>query len=324
MFIQKSFRGTNELHWYILTVVLVFIAMLVVGQIPLTGALFYFGFQNGLDMQEILTHVGENDFSALGIDLNLFLFLVLLSFAFALWVLRGCIKRFHHKTIADVSTGRPSWDWKRIWFGFGSWAALLIATQAISYFMDPDNHVLQFELSKFLPLLIIALVMLPLQTTFEELLNRGYLMQGLALGLGNRWMPLIITSLFFGGLHMMNPEVMEYGWPIMLVNYAGTGLLLGMLTLMDDGLELAIGMHAANNIFAALFVTFEDSALQTYAIFSLKELEIYSATVGGLVISVIYFFICKWKYGWIDWSRLYRKIERPLNVDHQPSTDLPV
>lgn len=150
---------------------------------------------------------------------------------------------------------------------------------------------------------------------------RGYLMQGIAVATQNRWAPLIITSLLFGGMHMMNPEVMEYGWGIMMVNYAGVGLLLGMVTLMDDGLELAIGIHAANNILSAVMVTFDDSALQTYAIFSLKELEIYSATIGSLVLNVIFFFICKWKYQWTDWSKLYANIQPP-DEDIDLSSDL--
>jgi len=322
MFLQKAYRGTNELHWYILTIILVVIAWQFLGAIPLLGGLLYLGSQNNLDSSEIMASLSEYDFAALGVDLNIILFLILLSFAIGLWALRGCIKIFHKKSIADVTTGRASWDWSRIWFGFGAWGILLLTTQVIGYFMDPENHVFQFELQKFLPLLILAVIMIPLQTTFEEILTRGYLMQGLAVASSNRWFPLIVTSLLFGALHMLNPEVQEYGWPIMLVNYASTGLLLGMLTLMDDGLELAIGMHAANNIFAALFVTFEDSALQTYAIFSLKDLEIYSATVGGLVISVIFFFICMWKYGWTDWSKLYAKVEKPLTSEIDQSSDL--
>ena len=110
-------------------------------------------------------------------------------------------------------------------------------------------------------------------------------------------------------MHMANPEVAEYGWKVMLLNYATTGLLLGAITLMDDGLEIAIGMHAANNLFAALFVTFEDSAVQTNAIFSLKELDISSATIGGIVVALVYFFICKWRYKWTDWSKLYGPVQ---------------
>lgn len=311
MFIQKAFRGTNELHWYLLTIFLVFLAWQIAGAIPLVAGVMYLGMKGGLGADEIMASMAEYDFAALGIDLNIILVLILLSFVIGLWALRGCIKKYHRKSIADATTGRSSWDWSRIKYGFGIWAFILVAMQIVSLIFEPENHVFQLEWAKFIPLVFIALIMIPLQTTFEELLFRGYFMQGIAVAAGNRWVPLILTSLGFGALHMFNPEVQEYGWQIMMVNYAGTGLLLGMMTLMDDGIELALGMHAANNIFASLFVTFEDSALQTYAIYSLKELDIHGATVGGIVVNVIFFFICKWKYGWTDWSKLYAKVVQP-------------
>ena len=36
---------------------------------------------------------------------------------------------------------------------------------------------------------------------------------------------------------------------------------------MDDGMELALGFHAANNLIGALLVTSDWSAFQTYSIF---------------------------------------------------------
>ena len=318
MFIQKAYRGTNELHWYILTIILVVVAMMfaqVFSLLPV-GLIYDHG------LMEVLSMMEDRSLPDSNIDLNVFLAFLLLSFALTLWALRGCIIRFHKKKIVDVTTGREKWDWNRIRFGFFSWAAISILLQIVSYIVEPNDYIMQFDVKKFIPLVVISFILFPFQTTFEEILTRGYLMQGLAVGLGNRWMPWIITSFSFGLLHMANPEVQKYGWEIMLINYGTTGLLLGALTLMDDGLELAIGMHAANNIFAALFVTFEDSALQTYAIFSLKELDIYSATLSGLVISALFFFICKWKYGWSDWSKLYAKVEKPVVADINQSPDL--
>jgi uncharacterized protein len=52
-----------------------------------------------------------------------------------------------------------------------------------------------------------------------------------------------------------------------LIYYIGTGLFLGLLTLMDDGLELSMGYHAVNNIFAALILTNDWQAFQTDALY---------------------------------------------------------
>ena len=49
--------------------------------------------------------------------------------------------------------------------------------------------------------------------------------------------------------------------------YIGTGLLLGVVTLMDEGMELALGFHIANNLITALLVTTDWGALQTNSVF---------------------------------------------------------
>ena len=79
-------------------------------------------------------------------------------------------------------------------------------------------------------------------------------MQGLGLVMRNAWFPLLFTSITFGLMHIANPEVEKLGYSL-LIYYIGTGLFLGITTLMDDGLELALGFHTANNLFTALLVT---------------------------------------------------------------------
>ena len=79
-------------------------------------------------------------------------------------------------------------------------------------------------------------------------------MQGFGNLARNKWFPLVMTSLVFGLMHIFNPEVSKMGY-IVLVYYIGTGLFLGLMTLMDEGLELALGFHAANNLIGALLVT---------------------------------------------------------------------
>ena len=52
---------------------------------------------------------------------------------------------------------------------------------------------------------------------------------------------------FFGCLHFSNPEVEKIGYSI-LIYYIGTGFFLGILTIIDKGIELALGFHIANNL----------------------------------------------------------------------------
>ena len=52
-----------------------------------------------------------------------------------------------------------------------------------------------------------------------------------------------------------------------MVFYIGTGFFYGITTLMDEGTELALGLHASNNILAAFLVTTDWMVFQTDALF---------------------------------------------------------
>ena len=110
------------------------------------------------------------------------------------------------------------------------------------------------------------MIFIPIQTSLEEYVFRGYLMQGLGVFVKNRWFPLIFTSLSFGLLHLSNPEIDKIG-NIIIIHYIATGLFLGIITLMDEGMELALGFHAGNNLLIALLVTADWTVFQTSSIF---------------------------------------------------------
>ena len=92
-------------------------------------------------------------------------------------------------------------------------------------------------------------------------------MQGFSVLLNNRLFPLIMTSILFGLFHGLNPEVKAFGFWTMLPQYVLFGLIFGIMTIMDDGIETAIGAHAANNAFLCVMLTNDSSALQTKALF---------------------------------------------------------
>ena len=136
-------------------------------------------------------------------------------------------------------------------------------------------------------------------------------MQGFANLAKNKWFPLVMTSVIFGTMHIANPEVQKLGY-IIMIYYIGTGLFLGILTLMDEGMELALGFHAANNLIAALLITSDWSAFQTESI--LKDNSEPSAgfeiLVPVFIIFPILLFIFSKKYGWTNWKeKLTGKIE---------------
>ncbi|RMD98219.1 MAG: CPBP family intramembrane metalloprotease [Bacteroidetes bacterium] len=223
-----------------------------------------------------------------------------------LWFSVKFIHKRDPKTMINPS-GRINWN--KVFFGFSLWLLLTACVEVIFYFLDPGSYSLQFEPGPFIVLLVISLLLFPLQTSFEEILFRGYLMQGLGLLTRRPWVPLLLTSVSFGLMHYMNPEVQEFGAGWAMSYYIGVGLFLGLITLLDDGLELALGVHAATNIYSALFVTFDSSAVQTPAIFKAAEVHIEWTLAGLIAAAVVFVFLSSKKYGWNDWSRWLRSPE---------------
>jgi membrane protease YdiL (CAAX protease family) len=324
---------------------------------------------------------------------NLNLVFLLLPFAGGFVFLLLTVKLLHKQTIRLLTTAREKVDWKRIWFAFFFWGIISMGLIFIDYSLNPEGYVYNFKLVPFLILALIAVILIPFQTSFEEYLFRGYLMQGIGvssihkyfpfvmvyailailgyvlltqanyLGLGLKVLyfivaiglmllliyqdvvekmsqsssymklynllrrnstPLIITSAVFGLLHIANPEVEKLGY-IILVYYIGTGLFLGIVTLMDDGLELAIGFHAANNLFTALLVTADWTAFQTHSVFKdmsdPTQISVNEIILPIFIIFPILLFIFSRKYKWTDWKeKLFGTIEAPIleqePVDH--------
>ncbi len=304
MFIQQVFKFKYDFWRYLIGVVIIIIAVFA-GQIPLAVAILLEG---GYEM----VNMTQTQMLQL-LDSNLSLFLILLSFAAGLGAIFFVVKVLHSQPIKALTTSRKKIDWGRFFFAFGLVAIFAIATTLFDYYTNPQDYVINFQPKPFFIMLVIAVIMIPLQTSFEEYLFRGYLMQGIGTLFKNRWSPLIITSLVFGSLHFFNPEVTKLG-NIIMFYYIGTGFLLGIMTLMDDGMELALGFHAGNNLITAVLVTADWTAFQTNSI--LKDISEPSAgwdiLIPVMVVYPIFLFIMAKKYGWKDWgNRLFGKVEEP-------------
>jgi len=319
MYISQAYRYLHDAWRYIIGAAIVFIISQIIGAIPFIAAVMIKLHQQGRSFLEL-----ESDPMLMMkvLDSNLTLFLMLLSFAIGLLSLYYYIKWVHKQPFLTVTTSRPKTDWGRVAFGFMLISVFTIVVTGIDYYSTPEDYVIQFDLVPFLILAVIAIIMIPIQTSFEEYLFRGYLMQGIGVMAGNRWVPLVVTSVIFGGLHFFNPEVEKLG-PILMVYYIGTGFLLGIMTLMDDGMELALGFHAANNLVAALLVTADWTVFQTNSI--LKDVSDpqvgYDILIPVLVIYPLFLAIMAYKYKWRNWGdKLFGKVTRPVDtLEQQPS-----
>ncbi|RYJ52285.1 CPBP family intramembrane metalloprotease [Flavobacterium petrolei] len=296
MFIEQGFKSENKFWKYIVgSLIIIFASFL--GQLPLLMALLFETFVNGKP------YPSSNEAIMRFFEPNFTLFLIMISFVFIMLGIILVIRYLHHQTVLSVTTSRAKVDWNRIVFSFLIWAAITILSTLLFYYYSPSDFVINFKPVPFAILAIIGIVLIPIQTSSEEYIFRGYLMQGFANLAKNKWFPLLMTSLIFGGMHWFNPEVTKIG-PIVLVYYIGTGLFLGIITLMDEGMELALGFHAANNLVGALLITSDWSAFQTHSIF--KDISDPSAGLDVILPVVIIYpillFIFSKKYNWTNWK----------------------
>ena len=306
-YIQQVYQGENKVWMFIFT------SLLVAG-IFIANLIFFLFFGDGIDVVEeqkkLLEIIPSKNF---WLAMNLLPFVLLLGLLFLM------VKYLHLRSILSLTTARVKMDWSRAGFSFLLIVIITLVTFGIGYAMDSSLIELQFDPLKFAILLLVSVLLFPFQIGLEEYLFRGYLMQHIGAFAKNRWMPLIVTSVLFGVFHGANPEVAELGWIIMIF-YIGTGLLLGIMTLMDEGLELALGFHLGNNLLAAVLITSEWSALQTDAIFKYTGEEATNSIAEILlpvfIVYPIILFILSKKYKWTNWKdKLFGAVVEPVVIE---------
>ncbi|WP_290697406.1 type II CAAX endopeptidase family protein [Lacinutrix sp.] len=305
-YIQQAYKGVNEFWMFLITSV-------VVSGIFVINFIIYL-----LVSKEDMEALYE---SAKSIPANTSLVINLVPFAFLLGLLFLLVKFMHQRSLLSLTTSRLKVDWSRILFSFILIVILTITSFTVAYYMDPSAVEFQFNASKFAVLFIISIILFPFQIGLEEYLFRGYFIQQIGILVKNRWFPLLFTSVLFGIAHSANPEVAEMGL-IVMIFYIGTGLLLGIMTLMDEGLELALGFHLGNNLLAALLVTSDWSALQTDAVFKYTAEEANTTALEILIPVLVFYplilFILSKKYGWTNWKdKLFGKIVEPPKENYK-------
>ena len=296
MFIQNALKVKNNIWRYVLGIFIIFI-FTQIGSIPFVVAIFNkVGIEGAanLDPAKMMT-ILENS--------NLTFFYTLLTFFVGFIGFLIVIKYLHNQSFVSVTTSRKSIDYKRVLTSFLVISLILFFYTISSFYALPDEYIIQFNLNDFLTLLLIAVIFIPIQTSLEEYVFRGYLMQGFGVLAKNKWVPLFLTSFLFGMLHYYNPEIMKLG-SILLVHYIATGLFLGIITLMDDGMELALGFHAGNNLIIALMVTSDWTVFQTSSIFKYigEPNAIYMSLFSTVIIYPLLLFYFSKKYNWTDWK----------------------
>tara|TARA_B100001093_G_scaffold520527_1_gene617823 strand:+ start:27100 stop:28002 length:903 start_codon:yes stop_codon:yes gene_type:complete len=299
MFIEQAYKGNTSLFRY-LFIPVGFMGFMALNYVALMTS--------EADTKELMTQMIDQ------LGMNTVLVINLLPLVLGFFFMLFWYKFILNLPLKSAISSRSRVDYKRIFFSFFLWGLIVGGLTFIEIFRTPENFVWNFDKQKFMTFALIAVLLIPLQTSFEELLFRGHMIQGIGIHTKSRAAALMITSALFGLMHIANPEVGELGYGI-LAYYIGTGFLFGIITLMDEGLELVLGFHAANNLIGALLVSAEWTAFRVDSLYidiSKPELN-FTMWIPLLVIYPLILMILAKKYKWSDWNyRLFGKVKSTL------------
>lgn len=298
-FIQLALRGKNDWWRYCLGLLFT-IATFLTGSVV---TLSLFALYLATDGDPATAWIAPSELSPgqlpiVGVSSTLTFAVNNLGFLFFLAGLALSVRLLHMRSLRSLITPAAKINWRRLLQGFCVFFALATAEIALSYWLSPQDFTLIFDPRAFFIFLPVALLLTPMQTTVEELFFRGYLLQGVGSHLG-RYAGAIVSSGLFMLLHGANPEVLtQTAWEgtiSLLLYYFLVGVFLCWLTLKDRAMELALGVHAANNLATFILITSSNSVLPTPAIFSIKKLEFNLGLPFYAAFSMLLFYLIVFK-----------------------------
>lgn len=304
-FMQAGLEGRNQIGFYLATTALA-MGGYILGQVP-------FLFIAVMAIKKKYVSIYDPDVNSkllnpeiihqppwLVLALTLFIFVVAMA---GLWI---GVKYIQRKKFLSIITGHRTFRRERFITGFLLWGGLMAAVFGVNMWLNPDTVVNSFNLSQFIPSFLVAVLLLPIQTWFEEFYMRGNLLQGFAQATKSPVWAILITSLLFAALHMANPEAAKYGRLTVLPQYLLPAIMFGVITVLDEGLELAMGMHLINNLFGATVITSADSAIQSSTIWrNTGPMNMAAENISYIIIMTVVIAFLWWRYKWKA-DKLYR------------------
>ena len=221
------------------------------------------------------------------------LFMPFLGIILALYI---GIKFIHRQRFIQLITPIGKLDWRRIAFSGGIWLLICVVIDLLLFGIKPDDYSWYYQNPDFWLSTLIILVLVPFQTSAEEFIFRSYLFQFFNRVTRINFGGVLLSSALFAYMHMQNPEVERYGVVPMAIYYFLFGCVLCIIVLMDNRLELALGIHWANNLYAGVFVTYDGAVLQTDALFSVANIHFPTYAILYLTAAFLVLYIFYKKY----------------------------
>jgi len=91
------------------------------------------------------------------------------------------ITKIHKRSILSFISTSYKFSWLNYWRGFLIWGALVFGNELIIEYHKFDYFINHFNLKNFVILLTLGFISIGVQSFFEEIFIRGYLLQGMSL-----------------------------------------------------------------------------------------------------------------------------------------------
>ncbi|KKI93815.1 hypothetical protein WQ54_01820 [Bacillus sp. SA1-12] len=286
-FIRMS-EGKNS-HWrYFWSLLVILAFMFVIGTIAYIIAVLLTAFINPsiVDLEDMMITDPLVDFYLYHI--------VNISAVFGMWLAaRTILKR---KLISFI-TPYNMVNWSKILYGFLIAFSLFALFALLDYAIFPNDYMLNdFDGSRFAWLVVASILLVPIQTTSEELFFRGFLLQWAGKLTKNPIILMIIIGGIFGSLHFSNPE-MEHGAIWVAIDYLAMGFIWTYISIKTNSSEFSIGAHAANNMFLCIFLTMEDTVVGNIpSLFVVTNVNAMLSALTTVTTGLIFLYIVMRKH----------------------------
>lgn len=244
---------------------------------------------------------------------NMGLVLTFSPYIFLLIIFTFLFGILHKRPVLTLITSRKKFDWVRLLFSFSTWGVLAIFMMIISVYMDAENYIWNFKIGSFIQLLAVCLTLMTVQIFFSEVLIRAYSLQFFSYLFKKPWVALLITvSVATYLMHLTNKNLLNLVGSFIIIYYIITNLLLGFIVILDDGLEITLGMRMANNLVYLLFVNSRVYSFQRDAVLVNNEgSSVFTVVYCSLLFYPLYFYFLARVYKWGNWKQKFlNKVEK--------------
>ncbi|MBR5168911.1 MAG: CPBP family intramembrane metalloprotease [Salinivirgaceae bacterium] len=293
-FFENAREGKN--HWlrYVAVLAIAYIASQIPSIIYVVGLIVKKMSEGNFSPEQLSSLINLNSQTGFVV--------LMLSFVFWFGLTWLLFKPFHKREPMTMISGDRRFRTDRFLGAAGVYFIFLLIFWALLAIARPDVFTFHFNAPKFFVGLLLALIFVPFQTGCEELIMRGYLMQGFGLCTKSKIWALVIVTIMFALLHSNNNEVSDFGFLRAMVVYLTGSAVFGFFTVLNDGIEFSWGIHFAHNFTAFTLFAVEGNEYGSSPLFTITK-DFASETLllvsaAEILIAVALYFIFRKKFGW--------------------------